>query len=79
MRKLKVSEALDLLCEANRLHRESPSYRYGQALYNILPKDITAEINCTEDDFFYWTDDEKVTMHFFSKFVEGVPFIVTEG
>lgn len=35
-------------------------YRFGQALWNSLPKEVTDEIYQTELDFFYWTDSNKV-------------------
>ncbi len=70
MRKLTMKDAVKFHTRAKVMNRNQPDYRYGQALYNILPKDITVEINGTDDDFFYWTDNIKVTKHFFENFVE---------
>lgn len=30
--------------------------RYGQALYNLLPEDITVQLVWGETDFYYWNN-----------------------
>ena len=35
-------------------------YRFGQAMYNLLPKEVTEQIYMTELDFFYWNDYDAV-------------------
>lgn len=41
-------------------HGKEYQYRFGQALYNLLPNYVTHQIYMTEFDFFYWTDYNKV-------------------
>ena len=35
-------------------------YRFGQAMYNLLPKEVTEQIYMTKLDFFYWNDYDAV-------------------
>ena len=39
--------------------------RFGQALWNALPEDVTNHIHGTDNDFFYWTDNWKVFRTFY--------------
>jgi hypothetical protein len=32
-------------------------YRYGQALFNILPEEFTKAIYLSDDDFFHWDNE----------------------
>ena len=32
-------------------------YRFGQALWNTLPKSVTEHIHATDKDFYYWPDE----------------------
>lgn len=32
-------------------------YRFGQALWNVLPDKVTNPIYMTEKDFFHWSDE----------------------
>lgn len=39
----------------------NPYYRFGQALWNILPNEVTKDLHGKKDfDFFYWTDNNAV-------------------
>lgn len=60
MKRLGHDEAQLLLNKTYQDLAEHPSLRFGQALYNNLPKDIAAEINNGPNDFFYEKDLNKV-------------------
>jgi hypothetical protein len=63
MRLLTKEEVNDILCEASkgfRLHYW-PNYRWGQAIYSHLPKDIAEAINGTDKDMFYTRDEDLAT------------------
>jgi hypothetical protein len=36
---------------------ESYSYRYGQAVWNLLPKEVSDKIYLTDEDFFQWPNN----------------------
>lgn len=46
------------------------TYRFGQALWNNLPLDITKAHWATEHDFFYWKDTDRILETFYEHFVE---------
>ncbi len=56
--KLNKHEVQKYIDAANRQTQEGTSYhyRFGQAMWNLLPKEVTEEIYMTKFDFFYWTD-----------------------
>lgn len=47
-------------------------YRFGQALWNVLPDKVTNPIYMTEKDFFHWSDErvEEILQIVYSEFVE---------
>ena len=47
-------------------------YRFGQALWNVLPDKVTNTIYMTEKDFFHWSDErvEEILQIVYSEFVE---------
>jgi hypothetical protein len=49
--------------------RQVPTYRLGQAIFNLLPKEVSDTIYMTELDFFFWTDDNKVLQVFYDNLV----------
>ena len=68
--KLSIMEAHKLIEKANEEARANKSYRFGQALWNSLPKEL---IECgvgTEKDFFYLGDRVAVLRKFYLNFVE---------
>ena len=46
-------------------------YRFGQAMYNLLPKEVTEQIYMTKLDFFYWTDYDAVMEVINEELTEG--------
>jgi len=72
MNKLTQQEAQDLIQKAWHMVAEHHlvGYRFGQALWNIIPNDIYQKYSCTDKDFFYWQDSDKVTETFFKYFVQ---------
>ena len=46
-------------------------YRFGQAMYNLLPKEVTEQIYMTKLDFFYWTDYDAVMKVINEELTEG--------
>ena len=47
-------------------------YRFGQALWNVLPDSVTKHIWNTDKDFFYWSDERvaEILEIVYSEFVE---------
>lgn len=64
-----ATEMIKLSYEHVRLNRPA-KYRFGQALWNILPDELTLHFNGTEHDFFYWTNENKVLSVFLANYVE---------
>lgn len=69
--KLGVNAAIELV----RLAREqvvnsNGQVRFGQALWNKLPREQQDSTVNTPLDFFYWLDDERVLKTFYDKLVE---------
>ena len=68
--KLSIMDANKLINKANEEVMANKSYRFGQALWNSLPKEL---IECgvgTERDFFYWEDRSGILRAFYTNFVE---------
>jgi hypothetical protein len=68
MNKLTMEEAQDLVNKA--WQQTNPIYRYGQALYNLLPGNIKEALVFTEMDFFHEEDFNVVNEKFFKYCVE---------
>ncbi len=68
--KLKVDQAVTLVKNAREYADRFSYCRFGQALFNSLPKDIANTHEGKETDFFYWLDDEKVLECFYQHYVE---------
>jgi len=69
MIKLTHQQANELLGKVYKQRRISPSYRLGQGIFNLLPEDLAEYIRDT-NDFFYWTDEDKVLEVFYRECVE---------
>lgn len=67
MKKLSQTDANYFVYKAHA--KTSNIYRFGQALYNLLPYEITSVINNTEYDFFYDTDHDTVIKKFYDNCV----------
>ena len=67
--KEQAAQTLKTAYEHVHLNR-SAKYRLGQAIWNILPDELTTHFHGTEHDFFYWTDEAKVINVFMDKYVE---------
>ncbi len=74
MNKLTQQEAQDLIQKAWKLvsNRYLGSYRFGQALYNLLPESLYDEFKGSSKDFYDWQDHKKVTEVFYKYFVENI-------
>lgn len=68
--KLPHRVALGLTWDARKILSEHPYLRYGQALWNSLPNELTSSLTGTDLDFFYWTNDLEVEKTFFNHFVD---------
>ena len=67
--KLTQKQAQNILETANIQMQQVPTYRLGQAIFNLLPKEVSDTIYLTELDFFFWTDDNKVLQVFYDNLV----------
>ena len=67
MKKLSQIDANYLLWKAH--DKWSLYWRFGQALYCLLPYEIAESINNTENDFFYETDHAIVIKKFYDNCV----------
>lgn len=70
MIKLTHQQANELLGKVFKKRNICPSYRLGQGIFNLLPDDLAEYIRDT-NDFFYWTDEDKVLEVFYAECVEG--------
>lgn len=72
MIKLTQKEASNLISKAwHDVHKYSlGGYRFGQALFNLLPNGMGSAIVNTDKDFFYFDDSEKATELFYKHCVE---------
>lgn len=60
--KLSQAKINSLINEAWHVHtkvNQDPraKYRFGQALWNLLPCQVSGELYMTNKDFFYWPDE----------------------
>lgn len=59
--KLSQTELDNYINIATQQVAANPYYRFGQALWNILPNEVTKDLHGKKElDFFYWTDDNAV-------------------
>lgn len=64
-----ATEMINLAQEHVHLN-QSAKYRFGQALWNILPDDLASYFRSTKYDFFYWTNENKILSVFLDNYVE---------
>lgn len=72
MIKLTYEQAVKLVDRAAKESTEVKHYRFGQALWNLLPVEMTKELLGTTRDFFYWVDNARVVEVFYEHFVEPI-------
>lgn len=70
MPKLTYEQAVALVEKASQQSTELKHYRFGQALWNLLPERISSAHITGENDFFYWVDNARVVEVFYKHFVE---------
>lgn len=68
--KLSQDEADRLLYVVAMDCKVNKCLRFGQALWNVLPKDVSDTGHGTDTDFFYWKDKQKVLETFYTHYVE---------
>lgn len=71
MSKLTHAQAAELVEQASQESLQNRDYRFGQALWNLLPAEMTKEFLGTTRDFFYWKDNAKVIETFYEFFVDN--------
>ena len=71
MSKLTHAQAAELVEQASQESLQNRDYRFGQALWNLLPAEMTKEFLGTTKDFFYWKDNAKVIETFYEFFVDN--------
>ena len=71
MSKLTHAQAAELVEQASQESLQNRDYRFGQALWNLLPAEITKESLGTTRDFFCWKDNAKVIETFYGYFVDN--------
>lgn len=71
MDKISLLEAVSLITEASRLSKKYKGYRFGQALWNLLPVELWQQYTGTDIDFFYWVDEKSVEETFFKHYVRN--------
>ena len=71
MTKLTYAQATKLVEQASQESLQNRNYRFGQALWNLLPAEMTKEFLGTTKDFFYWKDNAKVIETFYEFFVDN--------
>lgn len=72
MKKLSNKQAVEIFAKANQQVLDNPTYRLGQALYNLLPEHMRVEYDKVKvDDFWYQTTSKNsAVFHFWNVFVE---------
>ena len=70
MTKLTYAQAGKLVEQASKESLQHRNYRFGQALWNLLPVDWAEHYLFTDKDFFYWKDNAKVIETFYEYFVD---------
>tara|TARA_R110000765_G_scaffold185560_2_gene291199 strand:- start:252 stop:473 length:222 start_codon:yes stop_codon:yes gene_type:complete len=69
MSQLTQAQAEEYVKQAN--HQAYGDYRFGQALWNILPNQYTRKFVGTEADFFHTKDIDEALTIFYKHFVIG--------
>ncbi len=69
-KKISILEANLLILEAKKQVSQTPTYRLGQGVMNLLPKDLYTEITGTKHDFFHETDDAEALATFYEYCVD---------
>lgn len=64
-----IKYAVLLVLAARKEVKQYPHLRFGQALFNLLPNEVYAYFTGTKNDFFYWTDEDKVLQVFCTEYV----------
>lgn len=72
MTKLTYEQAVKLVEQASQESTEMKFYRFGQALWNLIPTEVSNPWHMTEYDFFYWVDNARVVEVFYQHYVEPV-------
>lgn len=67
--KITQDQALFYLEEAYCVSGKHECIRFGQALFNALPLDVTNHIRGTDQDFFYDTNHDTIYEKFFANCV----------
>ena len=70
MTKLTYAQAAKLVEQAEQESLQNRNYRFGQALWNLLPVDWAGHYLFTDKDFFYWKDNAKVIETLYEYFVD---------
>ena len=70
MTKLTYAQAAKLVEQALQESLQNRDYRFGQALWNLLPAEMTKGLLGTTRDFFYWKDNAKVIETFYGYLVD---------
>ncbi len=63
--KLNINDANNIILEAKKQVSQTPGYRLGQAIMNLLPKDLYTEITGTKHDFFFTIDEDLALTMFY--------------
>lgn len=71
MTKLNYEQAVKLVEQASQESLQNRDCRFGQALWNLIPAEMTAVHVFTTRDFFYWKDNAKVVETFYAYFVDN--------
>ena len=70
MTKLTYEQAIKLVEQASQESTEIKQYHFGQALWNLIPNEVSNQFHMTEYDFFHWVDNTKVIDVFYNHYVE---------
>jgi hypothetical protein len=65
MSKVSQKVANVFISQAYNWTHTHPDYRFGQALFNILPERVTDPIRGTHMDFFHDTNNQRAIKKFF--------------
>ena len=71
MTKLTYAQAVELVEQVSQESLQNRGYRFGQALWNLIPNEVSEPFWTTDKDFFYWKDNAKVIETFYEFFVDN--------
>lgn len=74
MTKLTHMQAAKLIQQASQESTENKHYRFGQALWNLLPEEVSKPFYMTDKDFFLWSDNAKVMEVLYENFVDDTVY-----